>query len=469
MAARLIFLTALVCLLPLALAGDPGYEEQDLESEDAMWRRFNHWMVANQKFYNGLYDVQARFGVFKDNLRFIHGYNQNTTSHKLALNEYADLSHEEFKSQKLGFDAKAPRLRSSGKSGKKFLYDDVDPPEHIDWREKGAVTQVKNQRSCGSCWAFSAVGAVEGINKLVTGQLISLSEQELVDCDITRDEGCTGGIMDYAFQFVIDNGGLDTEEDYPYTGASRTCDTEREGKHVVSIDDYDDVPVNDELALKKAVAKQPISVAIDAKERPFQFYSEGIFDGKCGTELDHALVAVGYGTDKGLGYWIAKNSWGPNWGENGYIRIKMDQMEKQGLCGFYMQSSFPIKTSPNPPPGPPTPPPPPPTPEVCDGTHQCTHGTTCCCAFPIGSFCLAWGCCAMEDATCCEDHQHCCPHDFPICNLAAGVCMRGDDSSGGFVRMSKRVSAQLRNPFAGFGRKDGIVVRQGNWNIFAES
>ncbi|GFZ18781.1 granulin repeat cysteine protease family protein [Actinidia rufa] len=136
------------------------------------------------------------------------------------------------------------------------------------------------------------------------------------------DAGCNGGLMDYAFEFIINNGGIDTEEDYPYRGVDGTCDPERKNTKVVSINDYEDVPPYDEMALKKAVAHQPVSVAIEASGRAFQLYLSGVFTGACGTALDHGVVVVGYGTDNGADHWIVRNSWGTSWGENGYIRME---------------------------------------------------------------------------------------------------------------------------------------------------
>ncbi|MBA0689386.1 hypothetical protein Goari_007117 [Gossypium aridum] len=230
------------------------------------------------------------------------------------------------------------------------MYENVNNvPTSVDWRKRGAVTAVKDQGQCvlkGSCWAFSSVEAVEGINQIKTNKLVSLSEQELIDCDTEENQGCNGGLMDIAFDFINKKGGITSEIHYPYAAKQGTCDVSKENSPVVSIDGHENVPVNDEEALRKAVANQPVSVAIDAGGTDFQFYSEGVYTGQYGIELNHGVAAVGYGTTlDGTKYWIVKNSWGPDWGEKGYIRMERGIKDKQGLCGIAMEASYPIKNS----------------------------------------------------------------------------------------------------------------------------
>ncbi|XP_028772580.1 cysteine proteinase RD21A-like [Neltuma alba] len=420
-------------------------------TDDEVMAIYEHWLVEHGKVYNALGEKEKRFEIFKDNLRFIDEHNAENRTYKVGLNRFADLTNEEYRAKYLGTKIDPKRRISKARSNRYAPHVGDELPESVDWRKEGAVVQVKDQGSCGSCWAFSTVAAVEGVNKLVTGDLISLSEQELVDCDTKYNEGCNGGLMDYAFQFIIDNGGIDTEEDYPYRAVDGQCDPYRKNAKVVTIDGYEDVPANDEKALKKAVANQPVSVAIEAGGREFQLYVSGVFTGRCGTELDHGVTAVGYGTENGVDYWIVKNSWGSSWGEEGYIRMERNvATTNTGKCGIVMEASYPTKKGLNPPNPGPSPPSPVKPPTVCDSYYNCPASTTCCCVYEYGKYCFAWGCCPLEAATCCEDHYSCCPHDYPVCNIDAGTCLMSKDSPFG-VKAMKRTPAK---PYWAYGEKN---------------
>lgn len=309
-----------------------------------------------------------------------------------------------------------------------------DVPDTIDWRKKGAVTHVKDQSSCGACWAFSATGAIEGINQIVTGSLVSLSEQELCDCDRTYNSGCAGGLMDYAFKWVIQNHGIDTEDDYPYQAAERTCLKNKLKRRVATIDGYTDIPSNSEDLLLQAVATQPVSVGICGSERTFQLYSKGIFTGPCSTSLDHAVLIVGYGSENGVDYWILKNSWGTNWGMDGYMHMLRNSGNSQGVCGINMLASYPTKTSPNPPPSPG------PGPTKCSLLTYCPAGSTCCCSWRVLGLCLSWSCCELENAVCCSDRRSCCPSDYPVCDTSQRRCYKGNGNSTGVKGIERKDS-----------------------------
>ncbi|XP_038880922.1 cysteine proteinase COT44-like [Benincasa hispida] len=307
---------------------------------------YDLWLAKHGKAYNGIEEREKRFQIFKENLKFIDDHNSENRTYKVGLNMFADLTNDEYRALYLGTRSPpARRVMKAKTASRRYAVNNRDRlPESFDWRARGAVAPVKNQGSCGSCWAFSTIAAVEGINQIVTGELISLSEQELVSCDKKYNSGCNGGLMDYAFQFIIDNGGLDTEEDYPYEGFDGQCDPTRKNAKVVSIDGYEDVPANDEEALKKAVAHQPVSVAIEASGLALQLYQSGVFTGKCGSALDHGVVAVGYGTENGVDYWLVRNSWGTGWGEDGYFKLERNvKHTTNGKCGIAMQASYPVK------------------------------------------------------------------------------------------------------------------------------
>uniref|UniRef100_A0A803P8Q9 Vignain n=1 Tax=Cannabis sativa TaxID=3483 RepID=A0A803P8Q9_CANSA len=268
-------LVAVSLALVLGIVESFDFHEKELETEDSLWELYERWR-SHHTVSRSLDEKAKRFNVFKANAMHVHNTNKKDMPFKLKLNKFADMTNHEFRSTYAGSKIKHHRMfRGSQHGTGKFMYENVEKvPTSVDWRKKGAVTAVKDQGSCGSCWAFSTVVAVEGINQIKTKKLVSLSEQELVDCDTEKNEGCNGGLMEYAFEFIKKRGGLTTETHYPYKAEDGTCDAAKENLPAVSIDGHENVPENDEDALLKAAAHQPISVAIDAGSSDFQFYSE---------------------------------------------------------------------------------------------------------------------------------------------------------------------------------------------------
>ncbi|MEW5308620.1 MAG: hypothetical protein WDW38_000564 [Sanguina aurantia] len=451
------------CLLATVSAVTPPSRAQHIDSLLAARSdpraAFSQWMTLHNKPYSSSNDASAlesTYAVWLSNLEFSIQYNEKHTTHWLGMNSLADLTKDQYR-QRLGYNNTARKTAKSLRQSSPFQYADVASdslPAHIDWRALGAVAEVKNQGQCGSCWAFSTTGSVEGINAIFSKSLVSLSEQELVDCDTVEDKGCGGGLMDYAYQWIIENRGIDTERDYPYTASDDTCnERKRKRMHVVTIDGFEDVPENDESALRKVVAHQPVSVAIEADQTSFQLYVGGVYDDvECGTTLDHGVLVVGYGVEPGAGtYWIVKNSWGGDWGDSGYIKLRADSNAKEGTCGVAMAASYPLKHSTNPPtpsPEPPSPPSPkpkptPPSPATvqCDETNECPAGNTCCCAQPLFGMCFQWGCCPIKAATCCDDNEHCCPESLPVCDTTAGRCLAARFSLEGSSPWMERTMA----------------------------
>jgi C1A family cysteine protease len=304
---------------------------------------FEAWTAKFGKTYVDDATFSAKKAVYEDNVAFMDAHNalyaQGHSTFNLGVNEFSDMTHDEFKAMYLG--AKIPTRNAT--NIRKFTTVGADAPaDAVDWRAKGAVTPVKNQGQCGSCWSFSTTGSTESINAINGNQLVSLSEQQLMDCSGSYgNQGCNGGLMDSAFKYIIANGGLCSEASYPYTARDGVCKTSCQ--KVVQLKSYTDVPADNADAFKTAVAQQPVSIAIEADQSSFQFYSGGVMSGNCGKNLDHGVLAVGYGTENGKSFWKVKNSWGASWGMSGYILLDGSASLNGGAgqCGILSSASWP--------------------------------------------------------------------------------------------------------------------------------
>ena len=288
--------------------------------------------------YSSILDISLQDISWTMNDRYIHEHNQQHLSYEVGHNQFSEVSFIDGKNPQTHHYLKHPREPED-------VYEEsLEVPTQVDWRYKGDVSSVKDQGECGSCWAFSATGALESAWSIHHHQLYNLSEQELVDCgDSYGNNGCSGGMMDNAFKYIIQNG-LCSNASYPYIGTDSTCSNTTCTK-VVKMKHFKDIPSRNEHALMHAVSKQPVSVAIQANLQSFQLYKSGIYsDPFCGDDLDHGVLLVGYGYDStwNMTYWIIKNSWGSKWGEKGYMKIRKDINDTGGLCGIAIDPSIPV-------------------------------------------------------------------------------------------------------------------------------
>ncbi|XP_074274066.1 fruit bromelain-like [Silene latifolia] len=295
-----------------------------------MMDKFEAWIAQYGREYKSVTEKEKRFHIFEENMRLIEEFNSNNASNSYTIgsNEFTDLTTKEFEATYMGYDAytNSSRLISSTLGNKNILV-----KQSVDWRQQGAVTPVKTQGGCGVCWAFAAIGALEGMYKIKTGKLVSFSEQELVDCI----HGCRGGDMRAAYDYIRDHG-IKTEQAYPYVGRPGRCSI---GSNLVKISGYKVVP-HGSINLLQALNQQPIAVGLDAGSNEFKHYSGGVYTGRCGYKINHAVTAIGYGTDNASGknYWLIKNSWGGSWGEKGYMRILRDE----SVCPITFNSVYPV-------------------------------------------------------------------------------------------------------------------------------
>ncbi|KAK2715041.1 procathepsin L-like [Artemia franciscana] len=307
------------------------------------WHLFK---ATHKKEYPSQLEEKFRMKIYLENKHKVAKHNilyeKGEKSYQVAMNKFGDLLHHEFRSIMNGYQHKK---QNSSRAESTFTFMEpanVEVPESVDWREKGAITPVKDQGQCGSCWAFSSTGALEGQTFRKTGKLISLSEQNLIDCSGKYgNEGCNGGLMDQAFQYIKDNKGIDTENTYPYEAEDDVCRYNPRNRGAVDRG-FVDIPSGEEDKLKAAVATVgPVSVAIDASHESFQFYSKGVYyEPSCDSDdLDHGVLVVGYGSDNGKDYWLVKNSWSEHWGDEGYIKIARN---RKNHCGVATAASYPL-------------------------------------------------------------------------------------------------------------------------------
>ena len=311
----------------------------NVPSQEVEGRSFEAWKSKFKKKY-AAEEEAYRIRVWVDNLAFVESHNSRfkagVETFEVEMNEFADMPSEEFTAKYL---IKFPEGKTTKCTGSQAPTANL--PDEVDWTTKNVVTGVKNQGQCGSCWAFSTTGSLEGVYAIKKGEIKSFSEQQLVDCSKDYgNQGCGGGLMNLSFFYVKDHG-ITTEDKYPYRGIGSSCKYNEETDKVWSISDCTEVTVDNEKALMAAIALNPVSVAIEANHISFQLYKSGVYSGRCGTKLDHGVLAAGYGTENGKKYYKVKNSWGSGWGSAGYILIERTG-DGKGKCGIQMAASFPI-------------------------------------------------------------------------------------------------------------------------------
>ena len=311
--------------------------------------RFDSWLDEYRVHVEDGDAYMSMFGKWEANDKFIQEHNAaGNATHVLGHNQFSAMDSADYKAF-LGYSSTLGKPKRFGAT--KWMDAEVTA-DSVNWVDAGAVTPVKDQGQCGSCWSFSTTGALEGAYFVKNGKQASFSEQQLVDCDTIRnggrDQGCNGGLMDNAFNWITKNGGLCLEADYPYfsgdTQDSGTCQKTCKvypGSDVVK---YVDVAPSDDAQMMAALTQQPVAIAIEADQREFQLYKSGVFAGACGTTLDHGVLAVGYGSENGSDYYLVKNSWGSSWGSDGYIKLAKGKTFNggDGQCGMLLSASYPL-------------------------------------------------------------------------------------------------------------------------------
>jgi len=294
----------------------------------AVEKEFMDYMMVHGKNYKDYSEYLMRLQNFHQATLEIEALNSENGTATYGHNFSSDMTDEEF-SQYLG----EVQIESEGIQ---VVVDAMPQATSVDWRTKGVVNAVKNQGSCGSCWAFSAASVLESAHAIATGELLSFAEQEIVDC-VPNCYGCNGGMSKYAFDYFKDHTVV-TEDKYPYTAKTGTCQTSALNGGSVHVTSDEWTTPYSASALKASIEKQPTSVSVQADKSPFRYYTTGVVSGTdCGTATNHAIVAVGYGTENGVEYYIVRNSWGASWGDQGYIKIGVE--DGIGVCGIQKHPS----------------------------------------------------------------------------------------------------------------------------------
>ena len=301
-----------------------------------IFQQFQKFMKKYQKKYESINEFLARYEVFRRNVMEI--FKEENSSYQTGITKFSDLTPQEFARTYLNLNYDAMAMTNFNPTTVKVSN---AAPDSWDWRSQGRVSAVKDQGSCGSCWAFSTVANLEGLYYAGKGVMKTLSEQMLVDCD-TSDSGCNGGLMEYTFTWLKNNGGIMTDTDYPYKGTKQTCKSDKSKYVAMKVTGYKKLgsssstwsPVDEDQIKEFLYTTGPLAVALNAN--PLQTYSSGVLDktsAQCSSSgINHAVTMVGYGYDSSsrLNYWLVKNSWGKSWGESGYFRIRRGN----GTCGI---------------------------------------------------------------------------------------------------------------------------------------
>jgi len=358
----LLTVTVLLGLCSLTAVAKSFKQQQDIA---LFYNIFKDWISKFNKQY-GIEEMVVRYSNWKSNLDFVQEHNSKEEGFKLEMNHFADMTPEEFSALHLGLqldlDARKKHTKKNTETNNAKSQNETSGnhtegnqtktnstaanhtalPKSVDWRSARAVTGVKNQGKCGGCWSFSASGALEGLHAIKNMKLAAFSEQQMMDCSANYgNQGCDGGLMTNAFNYTKTHG-IEPELGYEYTASVGTC---KQNPQRVAFRNtgFEEVLANNATALKAAVSQQPVSVGIEASSLTVQLFKSGVITSGCGTGLDHGVLVVGYDTTStGHGYWIVKNSWGPEWGLQGYFHVAMgSHNEGAGMCGINMMASYP--------------------------------------------------------------------------------------------------------------------------------